>query len=308
MIDPRSENCKRFSMDSSGKITGVELGITEIPNAKYRVYSVSLIDENSANGQTVATCQVLDKRGISTGEQVRLTWAGTKPPFSNSGLSGSGNNVHVIVNGYKPPEIGPLALHVGGFNAPTSDIVYGLGLPFKHHVSFNVVFMEKSDTDIPMTPDPEVNDTFNYPFAGAEKLITQYFGESQLDYSPFKGHMGLDFGCPNGTSINSIAEGIVEWVDNDFYYGNYVRVYHPKYEICSFYAHLSETLIKAGDKVTASTLIARSGNSGEKTTGAHLHLEIRKMKSRYVYDINPSGYGNRGQIDPYAILKFMVKG
>lgn len=150
-MDARSENAKKFALDATGKVIGIELGITTVPNAKYEVYSVSLINEYDANGQTIASCKVIDKNGIETGEQVRLAWAGKNIPFQDSALSGSGNNVHVISNGFTPPNLGPLALHVGGFNAPTSDIIYGFGLPFKHHVSFNVIFREKGSIPAPNT-------------------------------------------------------------------------------------------------------------------------------------------------------------
>jgi hypothetical protein len=146
MGNPLDANCQAFKTDASGKVIGVELGITEVPGAKYIVHSVRLRDEIEANGQTIAACHVYDTSGLPTGEQVRLTWPGRKPPFNDSGLPGNPNNVHVIANGYTPPNQGPLALHVGSFNAPISDIVYGLGLPFNRHVSFDVVFKERSLT------------------------------------------------------------------------------------------------------------------------------------------------------------------
>lgn len=146
-----SQNCQGYKQDASGKVIGVQLGITLIPNSKYEVYSAELIDENNAGGNTVAICTVLDKNNVPTGEQVRLTWAGSEPPFADSGLAGNGRNEHMIANGYNPPAIGPLALHTGGFNQPTSDIVYGLGLPFKHHVSFRIVFREKGAITTPPT-------------------------------------------------------------------------------------------------------------------------------------------------------------
>lgn len=152
MTNPLDPNCQAFQLDASGKVKGVELGITKIDGAKYEVHSVRLRNETEANGQTVAACAVYDALGFPTGEQVRLTWPGKQPPFNGSGLPGNPNNVHVIANGYTPPNQGPLALHVGGFNAPTSDIVYGLGLPFNRHISFDVVFKEKSIV-VPPPPD-----------------------------------------------------------------------------------------------------------------------------------------------------------
>jgi hypothetical protein len=154
MSNPLAENCQAFKLDANGKVVGVELGITKIEGAKYEVHSVRLRDEIEANGQTVAACSVYDAQGFPTGEQVRLTWPGAQPPFQDSGLPGNPTNTHVISNGYIPPKLGPLALHVGGFNAPTSDIVYGLGLPFNRHVSFDVVFRAKS-----IVVPPPVDDT-----------------------------------------------------------------------------------------------------------------------------------------------------
>lgn len=145
-------NCQEFKLDSSGRVVGVKLGITKVENAKYEVYSVRLRDEYEAAGQTAAACQVVDRAGINTGEQVRLTWPGAQPPFEGSGLPGNPNNTHIVTNGYNPPKLGPLAVHVGGFNAPISDIVYGLGLPNNRHVSFDVVFREKSSGVPPVDP------------------------------------------------------------------------------------------------------------------------------------------------------------
>jgi hypothetical protein len=152
MADPRAENCRAYSQNSAGLVTGVELGITQVTNAKYEVYSVRLIDEATAAGNTIATCSVVDAKGISTGEQVRLTWPGKNVPFQDSGIAGNGQNVHVITNKFNPPALGPLALHVGEFNIPTSDIVFGFGLAWGHHISFVVIFIEKGTVII----DPDI--------------------------------------------------------------------------------------------------------------------------------------------------------
>lgn len=156
--NPLDPNCQGFKTDAQGRITGIELGITKVENAKYEVYSVRMRDENEAAGQTIAVCSVLDLNGINTGQQVRLTWPGATVPFQDSGLPGNANSVHIITNGFSPPKLGPLALHVGGFNAPISDIVYGFGLPYNRHVSFDVVFREKSSGVPPVDPTDPTTD------------------------------------------------------------------------------------------------------------------------------------------------------
>lgn len=171
-----AQNCQKFQLDGVGKVIGIELGITKIANAKYEVYSVELIDEYNSGGNTVAYCSVLDKNNIPNGEQVRLTWAGKQPPFADSGLAGNGRNEHFISNKFNPPSQGPLALHTGGFNAPTSDIVYGLGLPFGHHVSFRVVFREKGATNPtdPTTPPSTDLDSINARLDALEATVAQH--------------------------------------------------------------------------------------------------------------------------------------
>lgn len=153
MANPLAENCQAFKMDSSNKVIGVQLGITKVEGALYEVYSVRLRDEYEAVGQTIAACSVLDANGINTGLQVRMAWPGKGPMFEASGLPGNPTNTHVVSNGYNPPNLGPLALHVGVFNASISDIVYGIGLPFNRHVSFDVVFRVKGAIIVP-PPDP----------------------------------------------------------------------------------------------------------------------------------------------------------
>jgi len=159
MANPLAPNCQAFSLSPDGKVTGIELGITKVEGALYEVYSVRLRDEVAAVGQTIAACSVVDHNGINTGLQVRLAWPGKGPIFDDSGLPGNPNNTHMVANGFTPPNLGPLALYVGAFNAPISDIVYGIGLPLKHHVSFDVVFREKvTVVDPPVDPPPPTGD------------------------------------------------------------------------------------------------------------------------------------------------------
>lgn len=148
-------NCQGYKVDAAGKVVGVQLGVWFVPGARYEVYSVSLRDEYTANGRREAYCQVLDRNNIKIGAVVRLGYPWNNgPTFANNLPPGNPDNTHPIVNGYVPPNVGPLALYVGPANAPESDIVFGLGLPLNRHVSFDIIFRERGAVVQPPTDPP----------------------------------------------------------------------------------------------------------------------------------------------------------
>lgn len=91
-----------------------------------------------------------------------------------------------------------------------------------------------------------------------------------------EGHSGMDVGCPIGTPIVSVSDGVVSAA----YYGNgynggmgiYVIVEHTD-GLSSIYMHNSELCVEDGDIVKAGQVIAYSGNTG-RSTGPHHHLSI----------------------------------
>ncbi|TAL39433.1 MAG: M23 family metallopeptidase [Spirochaetes bacterium] len=87
-------------------------------------------------------------------------------------------------------------------------------------------------------------------------------------------HRGIDIACPVNTTVYSSRAGKV--VYSGFYggYGMLVIIQHP-YDYYSYYGHLNRALAPLGAEVGAGEPIALSGNSG-RTTGPHLHFEVRK--------------------------------
>lgn len=98
-------------------------------------------------------------------------------------------------------------------------------------------------------------------------------------------HGGIDYGCPIGTPVYSIWDGVVNKVDFGYGddmngadgggYGNHIII------DCSngtqvVYAHMTNTglQVKKGDTVKKGQLIGYSGNSGS-SSGPHLHVEVR---------------------------------
>ena len=55
--------------------------------------------------------------------------------------------------------------------------------------------------------------------------------------------------------------------------GHTIQIQHEG-DIISIYRHNEKLLKKSGDKVSAGTSIALVGNTGELTSGDHLHFEL----------------------------------
>lgn len=133
-------------------------------------------------------------------------------------------------------------------------------------------------------------------------IITQWYGERPEAYAQFglRGHNGLDFACAVGTFVKAVADGVVQWVDDDPPgYGMYVRVWHEAIGVHSFYAHLSAQHVKAGDVVKQGQVLGLSGNTGN-STGPHLHLELRPCNEVGMYAEPLPGYGKA--CDPVAFM------
>ena len=93
-------------------------------------------------------------------------------------------------------------------------------------------------------------------------------------YKVQKFHTGIDMPKAKGTPVYATGSGVVIRKGYNSGYGNFIEIQHSG-GFRSFYAHLSKTMVNAGDSVRMGKYIACVGNSG-LTTGCHLHYEIRK--------------------------------
>jgi murein DD-endopeptidase MepM/ murein hydrolase activator NlpD len=85
-------------------------------------------------------------------------------------------------------------------------------------------------------------------------------------------HEGTDFPAAYGTPILATAEGVVSRAAFDTEYGYFVDILH-KNGVVTRYAHAQELMVKQGDFVKQSQMIAKVGSTG-RSTGAHLHYEV----------------------------------
>ena len=86
-------------------------------------------------------------------------------------------------------------------------------------------------------------------------------------------HAGIDLAAGVGAPISVVAAGTVVAAGSEGGYGQAVRVQHAD-DTVTLYAHLSEVLVSAGQRVAAGTYLGREGSTGN-STGPHLHFEVR---------------------------------
>ena len=88
-----------------------------------------------------------------------------------------------------------------------------------------------------------------------------------------KFHHGTDYRGKRGTPILAAGAGTVVFAGRRGGYGRIVFVDHGN-GVVTRYAHMQKIDVKVGDPVEAGTQLGQLGSSG-RTTGAHLHFEVR---------------------------------
>ncbi len=85
-------------------------------------------------------------------------------------------------------------------------------------------------------------------------------------------HRGLDIVAPAGTPVLAPADGLVTAAGRMSGYGKMIHLAHGA-GLGSRFGHLSEILVKPGQRVRRGDVIGRVGSTG-RSTGPHLHYEI----------------------------------
>jgi murein DD-endopeptidase MepM/ murein hydrolase activator NlpD len=88
-----------------------------------------------------------------------------------------------------------------------------------------------------------------------------------------KEHFAVDIAGNVNSRISSVLDGTVFFSGWTMDTGYSIYIQHDN-NIISAYKHNAELLKTVGDKVKAGDVIAIMGNSGELTTGPHLHFEL----------------------------------
>ncbi len=112
-------------------------------------------------------------------------------------------------------------------------------------------------------------------------------GDVTASFDLQKSHFGVDIAAAKNTAVKAAANGVVISSGYTVETGYSIAIQHPN-NVVTMYKHNSVLLKEAGSPVKAGEAIAIIGNSGETTTGPHLHFEIW-YKGR---PANPTDYIN----------------
>jgi murein DD-endopeptidase MepM/ murein hydrolase activator NlpD len=134
--------------------------------------------------------------------------------------------------------------------------------------------------------------TFTTLLSREQPLEQQFFmppvsGEVISVFDLPKKHYGLDVAAPKNTAVKAAADGVVISAGYTVETGYSIAIQHPN-NVVTMYKHNSVLLKEAGSILKAGEAIAIIGNSGENTSGPHLHFELWH-KGR---PVNPSDYIN----------------
>jgi len=92
-------------------------------------------------------------------------------------------------------------------------------------------------------------------------------------FNPSENHFGTDIVAATNKVVVATLSGTVVLANWTLETGYVIQIQHDN-NLISIYKHNSELLKKIGSHVTAGETIAIIGNSGELTSGPHLHFEL----------------------------------
>jgi len=153
----------------------------------------------------------------------------------------------------------------------------------------DLVDLEPSQEDLELREKVDKEDKYNL-FESATSnasfvLFPPVNGTISEGYNVEEKHFAIDIVVVKDTPIKAVADGTVilaEWTTQT----GYVIIIDHGNGLLSAYKHNASLTKSQGDLIKSGEVIAISGNTGELTTGPHLHFELWKDG----YPINPTTF------------------
>ncbi|MBC9797297.1 M23 family metallopeptidase [Sinomicrobium weinanense] len=143
--------------------------------------------------------------------------------------------------------------------------------------------------DLALREEVALEDKYNLVGKSLSKVNFVLFppvsGAISNAYNLEEKHFAVDIPGASGTPVKAAADGIVifaEWTVET----GYVCIIEHSFGLISVYKHNGSLSKSQGELVKAGEVIATMGNTGELTTGPHLHFELWSNG----YPVNPTDY------------------
>lgn len=151
-------------------------------------------------------------------------------------------------------------------------------------VKYDTINLDRvPEEDLRLREEMEREQSYALTFSGMQKksdiALSQinFFpplrGYVTSGFNPAEDHFGIDIVAPEEEPVKNVLDGYVVLAAWTLETGYVIGIQHD-YNLVSFYKHNSVLLKKTGNFVQAGDAIAVEGNSGELTTGPHLHFEL----------------------------------
>lgn len=144
------------------------------------------------------------------------------------------------------------------------------------------IHLQRSKEDSLLRQQVESEEKYNLLYVGnqpAARDMSGFFfftplnGLVSASYNSKEEHYGVDVIAQKNDAVKAILDGTVilsTWTSDT---GHIIEIQHEN-NLISVYKHNSTLLKKTGDQVRAGEAIAIVGESGELTSGPHLHFEL----------------------------------
>ena len=257
-----------------------------------QLYSQLLRDDLISSRNEKVTLTYTDKHWVANGTQV--------PKAAEGKYCELMSDLGVKKSTIKQVDITPKSMHVmsesqGGKHRQTHDITYGefnhskvktktrIKATGKHKHEDGTIHDPSQEAQArPVTPAAPVTKQIlpiNYEISAPvfvmpapNSRITARYGMSGSLWP--KTHQGIDLAAKTGAPVFAAADGKVKLLTTEDAWGHRIILEHEG-GFQTLYGHLNGFNVKPGQTVKAGDVIAGIGSTG-KSTGPHLHFEIRK--------------------------------
>jgi murein DD-endopeptidase MepM/ murein hydrolase activator NlpD len=157
------------------------------------------------------------------------------------------------------------------------------------NIDLSEIDLSANEADSVLRAKVEKEDKYNLFETAKSKtnfvLFPPVNGEISEQYNAKEKHYAVDIVVAKDTPVKATADGTVvfaEWTAET----GFVILLEHSHGLLSVYKHNATLTKSQGDLVKAGEVIATSGNTGDLTTGPHLHFELWSDG----YSVNPTNF------------------